>query len=77
MNSLPLNSDVVSFINLVVKSMVIVSFIVYALFAAILISQVRIKRQTIQTALGPFFETFAYVHLFISIGLIILALIIL
>jgi len=64
-------------INLIIKIMAITSLIVYGIFAFILISQIRIKRQTVATQLGGFLELLAYIHFVLSIILIILAFIIL
>ena len=64
-------------ISFIIKTMIIVEFIVYALFALILISQIKNKRQVITTEHGPLLEFLAFLHFGLSIGLIILSFIIL
>lgn len=64
-------------ISLIVKIMAITALVVYGIFAFILITQIRIKRQTLATQLGWILELLAYVHFALSILLIILAFIIL
>lgn len=63
--------------SIVFKIMAITAFSVYAIFSFVLISQVRAKRQTITTQLGPILELIAYIHAILSILLIVLSLIIL
>ncbi|MCR4263234.1 MAG: hypothetical protein NUV98_00765 [Candidatus Roizmanbacteria bacterium] len=64
-------------ISLIIKIMTITSLVVYGIFAFILISQIRIKRQTVTTQLGGFLELLAYIHFVLSIILIILAFVLL
>ncbi|KKS20720.1 hypothetical protein A3A55_03710 [Candidatus Roizmanbacteria bacterium RIFCSPLOWO2_01_FULL_40_14] len=77
MNELFPNSFLNDSISLIIKIMIITSLVVYGIFAFILISQIRIKRQTVTTQLGGFLELLAYIHFVLSIILIILAFIIL
>ena len=77
MNTFVLNSQISQTIALVIKPMAIVALVVYAIFAFILISQIRNKRMTVATELGPILEFLAYIHLVLSIGIIILSFIIL
>jgi hypothetical protein len=64
-------------IALVIKAMTILALIVYALFAFILISQIKNKQQSVTTKFGFYIELLSYIHFGLSIGLIILALILL
>ena len=56
----------------VYKWLFIGALILYAIFALILIQQIKSKRETLQTELGPLLELLAYIHF--AASLIVLAL---
>ncbi|MBI4136447.1 hypothetical protein HY469_00135 [Candidatus Roizmanbacteria bacterium] len=77
MNDVFSNSFINDSVSLILKIMTITALMVYGIFAFILISQIRIKRQTVTTQLGGFLELLANIHFALSIILIILAFVIL
>lgn len=61
----------------ILKWSIVISLIVYAIFAFIVARQVNLKRKTVETALGGFLELLAYLHFFAAILLILFAILVL
>lgn len=59
------------------KVLILVGLFSYAIFALILIQQVKAKRDTLRTRLGPYLEILAVVHFILTVLLFALALFIL
>jgi hypothetical protein len=51
----------------VYKWLFIGALFIYVIFALILIQQIKAKRDTLKTELGPFLEFLAYVHFVLSL----------
>lgn len=49
------------------KVLLLVGLFVYILFALILIQQIKAKRDTIKTPLGPFLEILAVIHFILTV----------
>ena len=64
-------------VSIIIKTMTILALVVYTLFAFILISQIKNKQQTVTTEFGYFIKLLSYIHFGLSIGLVILAFILL
>lgn len=61
----------------ILKWFIVVSLIVYAIFAFIVARQVNLKRKTVETALGGFLELLAILHFIASVLLILFAILVL
>lgn len=62
---------------LIVKVLIIIGLIVYSLFAFVLVRQVSITRNTVETPLGPRLSLLAISHFTASILLIVAAFVVL
>lgn len=62
---------------LIVKILVIIGLVVYVIFAFILIRQVKIKRETVDTPLGKKLSLIAIIHFVASVLLLLAAIFIL
>jgi hypothetical protein len=61
----------------VVKLLLVVSLIIYVIFSLIVIRQVELMGGVVKLSLTPILRFIAVVHFFISIGIFLLALLIL
>jgi formate-dependent nitrite reductase membrane component NrfD len=62
---------------LIVKILLLGSLIVFNIFCLILLQQVKVKRDTVSTRLGPFLELIAWLLLVLSIMLTVYAFVLL
>jgi hypothetical protein len=60
-----------------VKYVLLIVELVYGIFSFVVLRQVSLMNETLQTEIGPFFTLVAYVHFFAVVALFILSIIIL
>ncbi len=69
--------DVFPAAYLVVKALVVLAFIIYAIFAFVMVRQEHLMATVLEESFEPILRLLTFIHLLLSIGLIILAIVIL
>lgn len=69
--------DVLNIANIFVKSIMLIGFAVYMIFGIIMVRQEHLMSNVLEEASEPILKLLVYIHLFASIGLLLLAIVIL
>jgi choline-glycine betaine transporter len=59
------------------KTMFIISIILYLIFAIVIVRQINVMKKTLITPFSPVVKTIGWIHLMITVGVLLLYLIIL
>jgi hypothetical protein len=62
---------------IVLKILIVLTLMLYNVFALVIIRQTGIMGNTIETGISPFMKLFAFLHFLAAIGMVVLALILL
>lgn len=69
--------DIATFAALAFKLFTLLGIVVYIIFAAVMVRQEKLMSDVLEEGFEPFLKLLTWFHLFISIGLFVVALIIL
>ena len=64
-------------IALIVKTLVMVGLVIYAIFALVIVRQERLMSDVLEEGFEPILRIFTYIHLILSVCIIFLAFILL
>ncbi len=59
------------------KWMLVVGLVIYSLFAVVIVSQVKVMSETFESELNTWFQIFSWLHLLMSVVLLVLTIVIL
>lgn len=61
----------------VVKIFLVFGFVVYSIFAAVVVKQVQVMTETLRTSFSSYIKMISVLHLILSLAVLVLALVIL
>lgn len=72
-----MSPDVLPVVMLILKVLVILSLLIYAVFAFVMVRQEHLMETVLEEKFEPVLRLLTYIHMALSIGLILLALVLL